>query len=120
TIIGGGVGVLSGYFAGWTDVGLMRITDYFLVIPDLVLMIIIADIWGPSLFHVIMLIGILLWSPTARVVRAQVKAVREQEYVKRTRSMGAGHARIVLRHVLPHVAPLVIATTVLTIAVAIL
>ena len=58
-IIGGGVGILAGYFGGWIDIGLMRITDYFLVIPDLLLMIIIADVWGASLFHVIIVIGIL-------------------------------------------------------------
>jgi peptide/nickel transport system permease protein len=118
-LIGGTVGVLAGYFGGKTDVVLMRITDYFLVVPDVPLMIVVAAIWGPSLFHIIVVIGILLWTSTARVIRAQVKSVRERVYVKRARSLGAGHARIVLRHVLPQVAPLLIANTVLTIAVAI-
>ena len=97
----------------------MRITDYFLVIPDVPLMIVVAAIWGPSLFHIVIVIGILLWTSTARVIRAQVKSVRERVYVKRARSLGAGHPRIVVRHVLPQVAPLLIANTVLTIAVAI-
>jgi peptide/nickel transport system permease protein len=118
-VIGGAVGVLAGYFGGKTDVVLMRITDYFLVIPDVPLMIVVAAIWGPSLFHIVIVIGILLWTSTARVIRAQVKSVRERVYVKRARSLGAGHARIVFRHVLPQVAPLLIANTVLTIAVAI-
>ena len=118
-LIGGSVGVLAGYFGGKTDVLLMRLTDYFLVIPDVPLMIIVAAIWGPSLFHIIIVIGILLWTSTARVIRAQVKSVRERVYVKRARSLGAGHTRIVLRHVLPQIAPLLIANTVLTIAVAI-
>ena len=118
-LIGGTVGVLAGYFGGKTDGVLMRITDYFLVIPDVPLMIVVAAIWGPSLFHIIIVIGILLWTSTARVIRAQVKSVRERVYVKRARSLGAGHTRIVLRHVLPQVAPLLIANTVLTIAVAI-
>jgi peptide/nickel transport system permease protein len=117
--IGGAVGVVAGYFGGWIDTLLMRITDYFLVIPDVPLMIVVAAIWGPSLFHIIIVIGILLWTSTARVIRAQVKSVRERVYVKRTRALGAGHTRIVLRHVLPQVAPLLIANTVLTIAVAI-
>jgi peptide/nickel transport system permease protein len=117
--IGGTVGVLAGYFGGRTDTVLMRITDYFLVIPDIPLMIIVAAIWGPSLFHIIIVIGILLWTTTARVLRAQVKSVRERVYVKRARALGAGHPRIILRHVLPQVAPLLIASTVLTIAVAI-
>jgi peptide/nickel transport system permease protein len=118
-IIGGTIGVLAGYFGGKTDVALMRLTDYFLVIPDVPLMIVVAAIWGPSLFHIVVVIGILLWTSTARVIRAQVKSVRERVYVKRARSLGAGHPRIIVRHVLPQVAPLLIANTVLTIAVAI-
>lgn len=118
-LIGGTVGVLAGYFGGKVDGVLMRVTDYFLVIPDVPLMIIVAAIWGPSLFHIVIVIGILLWTSTARVIRAQVKSVRERVYVKRARALGAGHTRIVLRHVLPQVAPLLIANTVLTIAVAV-
>jgi peptide/nickel transport system permease protein len=117
--IGGTVGVIAGYFGGATDTILMRITDYFLVVPDVPLMIVVAAIWGPSLFHIIIVIGILLWTSTARVIRAQVKSVRERVYVKRARALGAGHTRIVVRHVLPQVAPLLIANTVLTVAVAI-
>jgi peptide/nickel transport system permease protein len=118
-VIGGLVGVAAGYFGGKIDTILMRITDYFLVIPDVPLMIVVAAIWGPSLFHIVIVIGILLWTSTARVTRAQVKSVRERVYVKRARALGAGHTRIVFRHVLPQVAPLLIANTVLTIAVAI-
>jgi peptide/nickel transport system permease protein len=118
-VIGGLVGVAAGYFGGKIDTILMRITDYFLVIPDVPLMIVVAAIWGPSLFHIVIVIGILLWTSTARVIRAQVKSVRERVYVKRARALGAGHTRIVFRHVLPQVAPLLIANTVLTIAVAI-
>jgi peptide/nickel transport system permease protein len=118
-VIGGSIGIVSGYFGGRTDTILMRITDYFLVIPDVPLMIVVAAIWGPSLFHVIIVIGILLWTATARVIRAQVMSVRERVYVKRARALGAGHFRIAMRHVLPQVAPLLIANTVLTVAVAI-
>jgi peptide/nickel transport system permease protein len=117
--IGGAVGMIAGYFGGAVDTILMRITDYFLVVPDVPLMIVVAAIWGPSLFHIIIVIGILLWTSTARVIRAQVKSVRERVYVKRARALGASHTRIVLRHVLPQVAPLLIANTVLTVAVAI-
>ena len=118
-VIGGTIGVAAGYFGGRVDTILMRITDYFLVIPDVPLMIIVAAIWGPSLFHIVIVIGILLWTSTARVIRAQVKSVRERVYVKRARSLGASHTRVVFRHVLPQVAPLLVANTVLTIAVAI-
>jgi peptide/nickel transport system permease protein len=118
-LVGGAVGVLAGYFGRWVDVVLMRITDYFIAIPDVPLMIVVAAIWGPSLFHIVMVIGLLLWTSTARVIRAQVKSVRERVYVQRARSIGAGHVRIIFRHVLPQIAPLLVANTVLTIAVAI-
>jgi peptide/nickel transport system permease protein len=118
-VIGGGIGIVSGYFGGWVDITLMRITDYLLVIPDLVFAMVIADIWGPSLFHVIMVIGILEWTGTARVIRAQVMSVKERVYIKRARALGAGHARILWKHVLPQVGPLLIANTVLTVAIAI-
>ncbi len=118
-IIGGGIGVLAGYFGGWLDVVLMRITDYFLVIPDLPLAIVVAAVWGASLTHLIFVIALLLWTTTARIIRAQVKSVRERVYVKRARSVGASNARIILRHVLPQIGPLLIANTVLTVAIAI-
>jgi peptide/nickel transport system permease protein len=117
--IGGIIGVLSGYFGGWVDTVLMRITDYFLVIPDLVLMIVVATVWGPSLSHVILVIGILLWTSTARIIRAQVKTLKERLFVRRARSMGAGHTLIIIRHILPQIGPLLIANTVLTVATAI-
>ena len=118
-LIGGTVGLTAGYSGGKVDTVLMRITDYFIVIPDVPLMIVVAAIWGPSIGHIIIVIGILLWTGTARVLRAQVKSVRERVYVQRSRALGASHWRIVGRHVLPQVAPLLIANTVLTVAVAI-
>jgi peptide/nickel transport system permease protein len=118
-VIGGGVGILAGYFGGSLDVVLMRITDYFLVIPDLPLAIIVAAVWGASLTHLIFVIALLLWTTTARIIRAQVKSVRERVYVKRARSIGASDVRIIFRHVLPQIGPLLIANTVLTVAVAI-
>ena len=118
-LIGGTVGVVSGFFGGWVDVLLMRITDIFLVIPDLPLIIVVAAIFGRHLINIIIIIGIIYWTSTARLVRAQVKSVRERVYVKRARSIGAGNRRLVVKHVLPQVAPLLIANTVLTIALAV-
>jgi len=118
-IVGGGIGLVAGYAGGKTDGALMRVTDYFLVIPDLVLMIVIVTVFGPSRLLVILVIGLLLWTATARIVRSQVKSIRERVYVRRARSLGASHRRIVFQHVLPQVAPLLIATTVLAIAYAI-
>jgi peptide/nickel transport system permease protein len=118
-VIGGGIGIVAGYFGGWPDGVLMRITDYFIVIPDLPLAIIVAAVWGPSLSHLIFVIALLLWTTTARIIRAQVKSVRERVYVKRARSLGASDVRIIARHVLPQIGPLLMANTVLTVAVAI-
>jgi peptide/nickel transport system permease protein len=118
-VIGALFGIFSGYFGGWVDTVLMRITDYFIVIPQIVLMIVVAAVWGPSLFHVIIVIGALMWTSTARVIRAQVKTLRERVYVQRTASIGAGHLRIIWRHILPQLGPLLIANAVLAITLAI-
>lgn len=117
--IGATVGILSGYFGGWVDNVLMRITDYFLVIPQIVLMIVIAAVWGPSLDHVIIVIGILMWTATARIVRSQVKTLRERVYVRRVEAIGGSHVRIILRHILPQLGPLLAASAVLAVTVAI-
>ena len=118
-IIGGTVGLLSGYFGGKTDIALMRLTDYVIVIPDIPLMIVAAALFGRSLTNIIIIIGVIYWTTTARLIRAQVKSVRERVYVKRARALGAGNSRLVFKHILPQVAPLLIANTVLLVAYAI-
>ena len=118
-VIGGVVGIAAGFFGGRTDSVLMRITDYFISIPDLPLMIVVAAIWGRGLKNIILIIGVIYWTSTARVVRAQVKSVRERGYIRRTRVLGASNMRLIVRHVLPQVAPLLVATSVLMVAYAI-
>jgi peptide/nickel transport system permease protein len=118
-VIGGTVGILSGYFGGKTDTALMRLTDYFLVIPDVPLMIVIAALFGRSTWNIIVIIGIIYWTFTARLIRAQTKSVRERVYVQRARALGAKNSRLIVRHVLPQITPLLIANTVLLIAYAI-
>jgi peptide/nickel transport system permease protein len=118
-LIGGTVGLFSGFYGGKTDVVLMRITDYVLVIPDIPLMIVAAALFGRSLTNIIIIIGIIYWTTTARLIRSQVKSVRERVYVKRARALGAGNGRLIFKHVLPQVAPLLIANTVLLVAYAI-
>ncbi|MBS1868113.1 MAG: ABC transporter permease [Actinobacteria bacterium] len=117
--IGASIGVIAGYSGGLVDGVLMRITDYFLVVPALPLMIVISTVWGPSLWHVVLVIGALLWTPSARVLRAEVLTVRERSYVLRVRAMGASRTRIIVHHVLPQVRALIAANCVLTISVAI-
>jgi peptide/nickel transport system permease protein len=118
-LIGGAVGLLSGYFGNKTDIVLMRITDYFLVIPDVPLMIVAAAVFGRSLLNIIIIIGVIYWTSTARLIRAQVKSVRERVYVKRARALGGSHGRLLWKHITPQVAPLLVANTVLTIAIAV-
>jgi peptide/nickel transport system permease protein len=118
--IGATVGIVAGYSGGRVDAVLMRITDFFLVVPVLPLMIVVAAIWGPSLFHVMVVIGALLWTPVARVVRAQTLTVRERGFVRRAQAMGASSARIMWVHVLPQLRPLIMSNTALIIAQAIL
>ena len=118
-VVGGAAGITAGYFGRKTDSVLMRIADFFLVVPELILMVILAKLIGRGLHVIILVIGLLLWAQTARVVRAQVKSVRERVYVKRSQSVGARSSRIVFRHVLPQVTPLLVALAVLAIALAI-
>jgi peptide/nickel transport system permease protein len=115
-LIGGAVGVTAGYFGGAVEGLLMSVTDLVLVVPYLPLMIVIAAIWGPSIGHVVLAIGLLQWTWTARLVRAQVKSVRERTWVRRAQAMGAGHGRVLVRHVVPQIAPLLVALAVLSVA----
>ena len=118
-LIGTVVGLLSGYFGGWTDDVLMRATDLFIVIPRLPLVLITVAVLGPSLFNTILVIGILIWAGTARIIRVQTLSLKKRQFVERARSLGASHFHIVRRHILPNVMPLVFANTVLVIATAI-
>jgi peptide/nickel transport system permease protein len=117
--IGGTIGLLAGFFGGKLDTALMRFTDYVIVIPDVPLMIVAAALFGRSLTNIILIIGVIYWTTTARLIRSQVTSVRERVYVKRSRALGAGNARLVSKHILPQVAPLLIANTVLLVAYAI-
>lgn len=118
--IGGVVGLVAGYFGGRIGNLLMRFTDFFLVIPDLALQIVIVAIVGQSLRNIILVIGVLGWATTARLVRSQTLTVRERKYVQRAKAIGAGNFHILARHVFPQVVPLMLANTVLVISLAIL
>ena len=116
------VGLFSGFWGGWRDEVLMRITDVFLVLPWLVLMIVFATLLpgGPSVMKVVFVIGITGWSGTARLVRAQVMSLKSRTFVERARSAGAGDYYVVRKHIFPNVFPLVFANSVLTVALSIL
>jgi len=118
--IGGLIGLVAGFRGGKLGNGLMRFTDFFLVIPDLALQIVIVAIIGQSLQNIILVIGALGWTTTARLVRAQTLSVRERKFVTRARAVGGSDFYILRRHVFPQVLPLMLANTVLTVSLAIL
>ncbi|MHA3964521.1 MAG: ABC transporter permease subunit, partial [Candidatus Thorarchaeota archaeon SMTZ1-45] len=118
--IGTMTGLISGYYGGLADSLLMRLTDIFFVIPALVIMIILAAILPPSVYTLIFVIGIFSWPSTARIVRGQVLTIKERTYIERVRSVGGSDVYIMGKHILPAVAPLIVANTVLVTAYAIL
>ena len=118
--LGSLIGLMAGYYGGIRDDALMRLTDIFLVIPALPLMVVLAAIIGPSPFAVILAIGLVGWTGTARVVRSQTLSVKELAFVESSRTSGASGVYIIFNHILPNVAPIIFANTVLVIANAIL
>ena len=112
TVIGLLFGSLSGYYGGWSDMAVMRITDVFLTFPPIIIMLAIAAFVGQSIVNVILIIGLLSWPTTARLVRGQVLSVREEQFVLASRSLGAGNSRLIRLHVLPNTfAPLLAEVT---------
>ncbi|MGW4675433.1 ABC transporter permease [Streptomyces sp. NPDC004324] len=118
--IGAVIGITAGHFRGWYATVLMRITDWFLVMPTLVLAIALATVMTRSIGTIILAIGVTTWPTTARLVRAQTLAVESRPYIERAKALGGGHWHIMSRHVLPNVMPLVLAQTTLIISSAIL
>lgn len=119
-VIGTLIGVAAGYFGDIVDNTLMRFTDFFIVLPWLPLMMVLAAVLGTSIWNIIFVIGITSWAGTARVVRAQTLSVKERQFVERTISLGAGSGHVIFKHILPNVFPLIFANTVLVAAVAII
>ncbi|RPF36016.1 ABC transporter permease [Streptomyces sp. TLI_185] len=119
-VIGTVVGITAGHFRGPYATVLMRITDWFLVMPALVLAIALATVMTRSLGTVILAIGVTSWPTTARLVRAQTLAVESRPYIERAKALGGGHWHVMTRHVLPNVMPLVLAQTTLMISSSVL
>ncbi|WP_440770643.1 ABC transporter permease [Natronorubrum sp. DTA28] len=104
--IGTNVGLVSAYFGGWVDDVLMRITDIVYGVPFLPFAIVLVAILGNSLVNIIVAIVLILWRSTARVIRSQVLSHKQRPYVESAQAIGAGHLRIMYRHILPNVLPL--------------
>ena len=118
--IGTLVGLFSGYLRGVADEALMGLTDVVLVVPALPLMIILAAHLRPGIWNIVVVIGALWWTSTARVVRSRVLQLREMPFVLAARAMGLGDAYVVFRHVMPNVRHVLFAMFVPTIAGAML
>ncbi len=118
-ILGTLVGLGAGYFGRIWDESLMRLTDFFLVLPWFPLMIVVMAVLGPKFIWVILVIGMTSWPSTARVVRSQVLTVKERQFIVRAKAIGAGDGHIIRTHIIPNVMPLIFANTVLLIATAI-
>jgi ABC-type dipeptide/oligopeptide/nickel transport system permease subunit len=118
--IGTVIGLVSGYFRGLPDSILMRITDLFITLPGLPLMLILAALLGRSMWNIIFVISVTGWTGTARMVRSQTLSIKERPYIEAARSVGARDRHIIMRHILPNVLPLVFANAIVGIVDAIL
>jgi peptide/nickel transport system permease protein len=114
------VGLFSGYLRGAADEVLMGATDIVLIIPALPLMIILAAHSSPSIWNIIIVIGALWWTSTARVVRSRVLQLREMPFVEAARGLGAGDGYIVFKHILPNTLQVIMAKFILAVAGAML
>lgn len=132
--VGAVIGIVSGYVGGRVDAALMRITDFFLVIPTFVLALILTpiirelvgsasqEVFGirMTLIVIVIVIGITSWSSTARIIRSQTLSLKERAFVDRARVVGAGGGHIMRRHILPNVVNLIVANAILVFAGAVL
>ncbi|WP_018426886.1 ABC transporter permease [Hoeflea sp. 108] len=108
-ILGTIVGLVAGYFGGWVDLVLMRITDIFLGVPAIVLALAIVAILGPGVINVALALIVVAWTEYARVVRATTLVLREQNYVQAARALGARPSRILFKEILPNaIGPIIV------------
>ena len=132
-LLGSVIGIVAGFVGGWLDTVLMRITDFFLVLPTFVLALILApiilelvgtdaELFGIrlTLLVIVIVIGVTSWASTARIIRSQALSVKERAFVDRARVIGSGSGHIMLHHILPNVLNLIVANTVLIFGGAIL
>ena len=119
-VIGISLGALAGYYGGWVDNLLMRVTEFFQVLPALLFAMVLVTLFSPSLVTIAVAIGVVSWPQTARLTRAEFLKIKELEYVTAARAIGAKNGRIMWRVILPNAAPPLIVSATLTIGVAIL
>ena len=124
TVVAGGLGtafgILSGYLGGWVDQAIMRLSDAWLALPALVFAIFLATVVGPSMWNIVIILGLVYWTRYARVIRGEVLSLREREYVQLAEIAGASSLRVIFRHILPNVLNTAMVLASLTIGVVII
>jgi peptide/nickel transport system permease protein len=118
--IGTMLGLIAGYAGGWLGGAVMRFTDLMMAFPALLLAIALAAIFAPSLWIVAMVIALVNWVQIARVIYTETRALTAREYIEAARALGAGHARILFVHLLPHLVPTILVWATLGIATTVL
>jgi peptide/nickel transport system permease protein len=114
-VIGTIAGIAAAHLGGWVSGILLRFTDFFLVLPSLVLAIALSSVLPQGVATIILAIGVTSWPTTARLVRAQTLTIESRPYIERAKALGGGHLHIIGKHVLPGVLPLVLANTTLVV-----
>jgi peptide/nickel transport system permease protein len=118
--IGTAFGILAGYLGGWVDQVIMRVTDAWLALPGLVFAIFLATMVGPSMWNIVIILGLVYWTRYSRVIRGEVLSLREREFVKLAEIAGASSTRVIIRHILPNVLNSTMVLASLTIGVVII
>jgi peptide/nickel transport system permease protein len=118
--IGTALGILAGYLGRWVDQVIMRLTDAWLALPGLVFAIFLATMVGPSMWNIVIILGLVYWTRYARVIRGEVLSLREREFVKLAEIAGASRTRVIFRHILPNVLNSTMVLASLTIGVVII
>ena len=114
TLLGIAVGITSGYFGGWTDHALMRVTELFQTMPPLVFVVTIVAILQPSIFSIVVATGCTSWTQTARLIRAETLRIRQNEFVQAAFALGFSPPRIIVKHVLLNaISPAIVTSTIL-------
>ncbi|MEH6528191.1 MAG: ABC transporter permease [Sneathiella sp.] len=119
-VIGVTIGALAGYYGGWVDNLLMRVTEFFQVLPNLLLAMVVVMLFSATLTNIAIAIGIVSWTSTARLTRAEFLRLRNMDYVRAEKSIGAKNRRIIWSVILPNAAPPLIVSAALSIGTAIL
>lgn len=117
--VGTMMGVIAGFYGGRIGEVLMRIVDFFMMLPTLPLMIILAAVLGPSIWNIIFVVALVSWPTTARVVRSQVLSIKERAFVEASRCVGAGDFLLMFGEIFPNVVPIIFAQAVLVVTWAI-